>query len=93
MKLCVHFAIVVSFLVMIIDNVYGDHPIESYADKRECKRANEVSGVGSICDACPWITNPGKPCFNSAFHGCVCKEGYVRITDSMDSECVPKEKC
>ncbi|RWS03436.1 hypothetical protein B4U79_14759 [Dinothrombium tinctorium] len=59
-----------------------------------CTRPNEVfSNSGSACNACPWVKNPQHPCIRVGIIGCTCKPGFVRRTESLESECIPRSSC
>ncbi|RWS00535.1 hypothetical protein B4U79_18583 [Dinothrombium tinctorium] len=59
----------------------------------QCTRPNELFGTASPCDACPWVKDPTRACVRSLIVGCVCKSGYVRRTESFNSECIARENC
>ncbi|RWS00319.1 hypothetical protein B4U79_18348 [Dinothrombium tinctorium] len=90
MKLFLVFAIV---FVVQLATVFSAGP-QTTARPPQCTRPNEVySTSASPCNACPWVKNPSRACPRQAIAGCACKPGFVRRTESLQSECVPRSSC
>ncbi|RWS12707.1 hypothetical protein B4U79_17992 [Dinothrombium tinctorium] len=93
MKLCFILAIVFTFYIVTVFGDHHHHGSHSTQPPIQCTRSNEVYGTGSPCAACPWVKNPNRACPRNAIIGCICKPGYVRRTESHDSECILRENC